>query len=296
MDAREFALHPADFGLPTREELVALRIWDLHYHGFIASGTGEAEADHTALRFYQERLGIERTFALDIGGTRDAPLAPSAFDKVQRRILEEQKDRLSGMVRVDPADPAGSLAKMETWIARGPCVGIKFVGLGRPGEVRCDHPNSDGIIRRAAELGAVIYIHTWLKVGGEPRRPGGGTLPGESRPEDVVALSRRHPGVPMICGHSGGDWELGARTVRAQRELLFEFAGTDPHAGSVDLAVRELGSERLVWGGHGASRSYATELAKVLDADLNAEQRRQILGGNVRRVWAGIFRARGYRL
>ena len=29
----EFALNPADYGIPTREELRKLRIWDMHYHG-----------------------------------------------------------------------------------------------------------------------------------------------------------------------------------------------------------------------------------------------------------------------
>jgi len=37
----------------------------------------------------------------------------------------------------------------------------------------------------------------------------------------------------------------------------------------VDYAIRELGVDRLVWGGHGPSRSYATELGKVLDADIS---------------------------
>ena len=296
MNARDFALDPAAFGLPTRDELVALRIWDLHYHGFIGADSGKALADHAALQFYQERFGIERSFSVDLGGKRDAVLEPSDFDATARRVLEEQKDRLSGIVRIDPADPVRSVAKMDAWIERGPCVGIKYVPIGGKGALRCDHPNNDLIIRRAAELGAVVYIHTWLKVGGERHRIGGGNLEGESTPQDVVTLSQRFPGVPLICGHSGGDWEIGIRTIRAHPDILLEFAGSDPNSGAVDLAVRELGVERLVWGGHGASRSYATELAKVFDADLTHEQRKLILGGNLRRVWSKIFRARGYRL
>jgi len=296
MNAREFALDPAAFGLPTREQLVALRIWDLHYHGFIGADSGKALADHAALQFYQERFGIERSFSVDIGGRRDAVLEPAEFDAVGRRILEEQKDRLSGLIRIDPSDPERSVAKMNAWIAEGPCVGIKYVPLGGKTPLRCDHPNNDPIIRRAVELGAVIYIHTWLKVGGDGHRIGGGNLDGESTPADVVTLSRRFPGVPLICGHSGGDWEIGIRTVRAHPDILLEFAGTDANSGAVDLAVRELGVKRLVWGGHGASRSYATELAKVFDADLTFEERQLIFGGNLRRIGARIFRARGYRL
>jgi hypothetical protein len=37
MNAREFHFNPADYGLPTRDELVAYRIWDNHFHGFAAA-------------------------------------------------------------------------------------------------------------------------------------------------------------------------------------------------------------------------------------------------------------------
>jgi hypothetical protein len=34
----------------------------------------------------------------------------------------------------------------------------------------------------------------------------------------------------------------------------------------ISHAIRELGMDRLVWGGHGPSRRFATEQGKVLDA------------------------------
>ncbi|MBW8884503.1 MAG: amidohydrolase, partial [Planctomycetia bacterium] len=59
---------------------------------------------------------------------------------------------------------------------------------------------------------------------------------------------------------------------------------------------REVGISRLIWGGHGPSRSYSTELSKVLDADLTHEQRLAIFGGNLRRLAEPIFRQKGYKL
>jgi hypothetical protein len=64
----------------------------------------------------------------------------------------------------------------------------------------------------------------------------------------------------------------------------------------VDYTVGQIGVSRLIWGGHGPSRSYSTELSKVLDADLNFEQRLQIFGGNLRRIAGPIFRAKGLGL
>jgi predicted TIM-barrel fold metal-dependent hydrolase len=189
----------------------------------------------------------------------------------------------------------GSCLKIDEWVGDGPCVGIKYYG-GNPGGVRCSHPDNDVIIRQAAKLNALIYIHTWYQMGGEPRRPGGANVAGESTPEDAALLARRFPEVPLICGHSGGDWELGVRAVRKFKNVYIEFSGSDPHSGQVDFTVTEVGADRLVWGGHGPSRSYSTELAKVFDADLTKDQREKIFGGNLRRLAGAIFRKKGYKL
>jgi hypothetical protein len=297
MKATEFSLPLADFGLPSREQLQELRIWDLHYHGMLDLAPGDlAGRDHQEMLFYAERFGIERLIALDMGGQRKTPLKSFPGEAVQQRLLQEQKDRLSGIVVIDPSEPERSVEQMEKWIRHGLCVGIKYRGWGNRDSLKCDHPNNDVIIEAARKLNALIYVHTWIKVGGEPRRPGGGAYDGENTPWDLIRLARRFPEVPFVCGHGGGDWEIGAQVVRPHKNILFEFAGSDPHSGAVDYAVRELGIDRIVWGGHGPSRSYSTELAKVLDADLTRAQRMQVLGGNVRRTWAAIFKQRGYRL
>ena len=178
---------------------------------------------------------------------------------------------------------------------KGPCVGIKYYG-GNPKGIPCSHADNDAIIRQAAKLNALVYIHTWFQVGGAPRRPGGANQSGESTPEDVALLARRFPDFPLICGHSGGDWELGVRAVRPFKNVFIEFSGSDPHSGQVDFTVAEVGADRLVWGGHGPSRSYATELAKVFDADLTQAQREKIFGGNLRRLAEPIFRKKKYKL
>ncbi len=200
---------------------------------------------------------------------------------------------MSGIIRIDPSQPDATLEHMEKWIRNGPCVGIKYI-LAAEGDITCSHPNNDAIIELADELDAVIYIHTWLKVGGEPRRPGGGNLQGESTPMDVAELASRFPDVPMVCGHSGGDWELAARAVRPHDNVLFEFAGSPPWSGMVDYAHNWVGEDRLIWGGHITSRSYANEMSKMLDADLTDAQRIKAFGGNLRRIAAPIMERKGH--
>src|SRR5581483_4807937 len=97
----------------------------------------------------------------------------------------------------------------------GPMVGVKLWVAKR-----CSAQELDPIIARATELKAPILQHTWLKATGN--------LPGESTPQDLVELAGRHPKAALICGHTGGDWELGLRVVRASPSLVVETGGSDP--------------------------------------------------------------------
>ncbi len=292
MGPLDFALNPSDYGLPTRDELLSYRIWDNHFHGFAAA---DPIAQYENNNFFVERMGIEHSIAMEVGGTLEKPFDPYPHDVEILKILERDKQRLSGRTPIDPAFPAESCAKIEKWIRDGPCIGIKYPGTGTKA-ITCSHPNNDPIMRLAAEFNVHVYIHTWLKVGGTPRLPGGGNLESESTPMDVAVIAQRFPQVTIICGHSGGDWELGVRAVRPFKNVFLEFAGSDPHSGMVDYAVKELGAERLVWGGHGPSRSYATELGKVLDADISKADRMKILGSNLRRICAPALAKKGLKI
>lgn len=279
-----FAYDPRDFGIPTREELVDLRIWDLHFHGF-----NQMEK----VMPFIDRFGVEKLFALGFGRLQgETPDETRRIAAERRAELAQWRDRVFGVIVIDPGDPDGSVELMKEWIENGPCVGIKYSGRNQAG-VTCAHPNNDPIIRYAAELGAVIYIHTWIKVDATPRYPGSNNNPGESTPMDVAVLAQRFPDVPMICGHQGGDWELGTRAIRATPNVYFEFSGADPEAGQVDFAVKELGAERIVWGGHHPTRSFGNELSTVFNADLSHRQRKQILGENLRRLSAAILKDKG---
>src|SRR5918994_4303532 len=92
--AREFSLNPSAYGLPTRDDLVKLRIWDMHYHGFLGGGMRQ----HDENLFYVERMGIERMLSLDIAGSPTDPLGASVPPERKREIreyLEMNADRVS---------------------------------------------------------------------------------------------------------------------------------------------------------------------------------------------------------
>jgi predicted TIM-barrel fold metal-dependent hydrolase len=260
------------------------RIWDNHCH--LGRGPGRTAAERAAfLLSVADRMGIEKLcvhLGLMLEGNPQDPTPEhlrSDNDAVLKAI-EVGKGRILGYVYLNPNHLEFSLRELDRCVRDGPMVGVKLWVAKR-----CSDPALDPIVKRAAELQAPIYQHTWMKVGGND--------PGESSPLDVMELARRHPGVQLMCGHSGGDWERGIRAIRSNPNVLLEIAGSDPCSGFVEMAVRELGADRIVYGSDVGGRSYASQLAKVHAAAVSEEAKAAALGGNLRRLLGPILKAKG---
>ncbi len=232
-----------------------------------------------------DRLGIER-LCVYMGMTWSHDPAPDRFraenDEVLRAI-RKFPDRTFGFVYLNPKHVEASLAELDRCVAHGPMVGVKLWVAHR-----CSAPELDPIIRRAAELKAVIFQHTWFNATGNK--------PGESTPLELVELARRHPATPIICGHTGGDWEQGIRAIRSQTNLYADLAGSEPVAGGTEMAVRELGAERIIYGSDAGGRSFSSQLAKVFGANIPEPARRLILGENLKRLMLPILKTKGIKL
>jgi predicted TIM-barrel fold metal-dependent hydrolase len=83
--------------------------------------------------------------------------------------------------------------------------------------------------------------------------------------------------------------------VRPHANVAVDLGGSDPTAGFVETAVRELGASRILYGSDAPGRSFATQLAKVMGADISDDARRLILGGNLKRLLTPILAAKGVR-
>jgi predicted TIM-barrel fold metal-dependent hydrolase len=259
-------------------------IWDLHCHisGFDGRTPDEKMAE--TIR-YADRMGIDRVCTY-MGYSMLEDPTPEELRVQNDQVLQaisHWHDRAFGFVYLSPHYLQFSLDEFNRCVRDGPMVGVKL-WVAR----RAHLPELDPIIERAAALQAVIFQHTWIKTDGN--------LPGESAPADLAELARRHPAVPIICGHTGGNWELGIRTIRGVKNLYSDLAGSDPTAGFVEMAVRELGPDRVIYGSDAGGRSFASQLGKVMGARIPEAARPLILGGNLRRLMTPILQAKGVRL
>ncbi len=261
-----------------------MEIWDLHCH---LSGVPGRTPDERMARLIEiaGRMGVTR-LCVFMGMEWSYDPSPETFRKENDEVIQALShwhDRAFGFAYLNPKHLEASLDELNRCVRDGPLVGVKLWVAER-----CTARELDPIVERAAELKAVIFQHTWLKATGN--------LPGESTPMDLAALAARHPGAAIVCGHSGGDWEQGIRAIRPHRNVYTDLGGGDPTAGFTEMAVRELGAERVLFGSDAGGRSFASQIAKVVGADISEPARRLILGENLKRLLAPILKAKGRTL
>jgi uncharacterized protein len=258
-------------------------IWDVHTHLSGVDGRTPDERMANLLRF-ADRLGVERV-CLMMGYPFLADPTPDQLRQQNDQALQalaHYHDRAFGFVYLSGNHPAASLRELDRCVKDGPMVGVKL-WIAR----RCHEAELDAIVKRAAELKAPILQHTWFKARGN--------LPGESNSLDLAALAMRHPTASFVCGHAGGDWPLGIRAVRGRPNVAVETGGGDPTTGFVEMAVRELGADRVLFGSDAGGRTFASQLAKVQGADVPDAAKRLVLKENLKRLLAPILAAKGVK-
>ena len=268
-------------GGETARDAGADMIWDLHCHFSGVSGTTVEERTSQILKF-ADRMGVQR-LVFFMGWPWSRNPTPEVFRKENDQVIQALSrwpDRLLGFAYLNGEYPEECLKEIDRCIKDGPMVGIKL-WVAR----KCSDEAMDPIIQRCGELKAAIFQHTWLKVEGN--------YPGESTPMDLALLAARHPSVPIICGHTGGDWTRGIRAIRTHKNVSIGIGGSEPTSGFVEMAVRELGAERILYGSDVGGRSFSSQLAKVYGAEIPAQAKALILGKNLQRMLTPILTAKG---
>ena len=281
---------PGQLGLPTAAQLKKYRIWDSYFTPSFSSpgadGSSRLIADIERTLPTIELGKIEKLcyFAhVGIGTTIDADLEKllRTNPAVITKPLKQWPEMLLGMIQLNGNNVRGSLDAINRWLRDGPMLGVYFPG-GGPGAMTCTNKNFHPLIERIQALGGVIMQHTWFKTGGKQG-------PGESTPSELTELAAKFPEQKFLCAHAGGEWERGIRAIKNSPNVLIETSGFDPTAGFIEMAVRELGADRIIFGSHLPSRSLGTELGKVIGASITEKEKNLILGANYRKLLQPIL-------
>ncbi len=257
-----------------------MEIWDGHCH---ISGYAGTPAERVGgMVKLADRMNVER-LCIFMGTKFHTEPTPEQMIAANDEILEALSvwsERAFGFVYLSPQHLDTSLAELNRCVGKGPMVAIKLWVAQH-----CDTPEVDTIVKRAIQLKAPIFQHTWNKITGN--------LPGESTAVELARVAARHPKATFICGHTGGDWERGIRAIRDHENIYADLGGGDPTSGFTEMAVRELGAHRILFGSDIPGRSYGSQLAKVYGARIEEYQKSLILGENMKRILRPILDEKG---
>jgi len=123
--------------------------------------------------------------------------------------------------------------------------------------------------------GVPVLSHTW---GGDPH----------SRPGLFREIAREFPRVPILLGHSGGTWagaDEALAAAAATEMLSCDLASSHLKQGLLERMVREIGSERIVFGSDLPFIDCRAQVGYVASARISDEDKRRIFGLNAARLF-----------
>jgi hypothetical protein len=187
--------------------------------------------------------------------------------------VTQHKDRFYGLARIDPWQGEDALQHLkqarEEWGLHGL--------LLHPWEETFQV--ADGLIDPLLEYAQSERFPVFIETG----------YPLVAHPLDIAEIARRFPEVTFIGTH-GLQLDSAAFALvdaeRAMREcdnLIMETSGM--YAPEVmERIVEDLGEHRLMFGSHSPWYNQELELKRAQLLDLNARQKKAVLGGNVARI------------
>ena len=137
-------------------------------------------------------------------------------------------------------------------------------------EVSINEPRTVDILKLAAEYGFPVLAH--------------------SEPSECEALGDKVPEATLIMAHMGntllakGDWNRAIMAAERTENVYLDICGSPINVPFLEEACERVGANRIIFGSDLPLFDQRLQIAKVLDAEITDEERRLILGGNIKRL------------
>jgi predicted TIM-barrel fold metal-dependent hydrolase len=246
-------------------------IIDMHTHIWSdASGVRVRASDERALVEMADRFNIEAIVVIPLFGGLSPGEGEVAAGNEAAAALAARDARVKPMVTVYPRHERSSMEQLKRWMDAGFC-GLKiWVSFA-------DEPCVFPLIEKMIELGRPTLIHAMHKSVGQ--------LPLESDPLNIANLARRYPEAKIILPHIGGNFYYTCDVIADVPNIYTDPSGTYCETGMLEHAVKVLGAGRILFGSDAPGADLVNNLAKVLAADISAEDQAAILAENARKLW-----------
>jgi predicted TIM-barrel fold metal-dependent hydrolase len=206
-----------------------------------------------------ERRGIDVAIVSSTEAIVDDMVAGNA------RLAEDLVGRpnLLGYLTLNPRYPELSAREMERY-ADGPGFAGFKIHTSYSGTAMGE-PRMAALFERMAASPRPLLIHTW----------------GAAAVRALAELAARHPRLPIIVAHAGGDaWREAISAAQEQPNMWLDFAMSTPERTRIERAVEALGAERVLFGSDATLFDPQYMLSCFAEAEIADEDRRRIMGQN----------------
>jgi hypothetical protein len=191
-----------------------------------------------------------------------------------RDALEREPSRFLGYYTWNPHYAAEQERELATFPPHEGFVGFKV----HPSEhgVPLTDPRYSPLFDYANAHRLPVLSHTW----------GGSSV---DSPELVSEVASRHPDMPFLMGHSGfGAWDASVRVAHECPNVYLELCAAYSVRGVIEKFVREIGSERVLYGTDLPWFDPAYVIGTVVWAEITDDDRRNILYRNAARLFPAV--------
>lgn len=247
---------------------------DAHAHLAVRSGNSNWEERDRQLVNAADRLGIDQ---LCCSLLTSRPGRPEEFIQGNRwaaDAAERYPGRILPYCYVNSGYWQVALDEIRHCVEE-----LGFIGVKLYNEYPFNEPVVWPVVELSVELGVPILVHaghSHYYVKEQPRMSDGGM---------IAETANRYPEAMIICGHvgGGGDWEWTIKALRAAPTAFLDTSGSVVDEGMIEMAVRVLGADRLLFA---CDMSMTAGIGKLRGARISDEDRRKIMGENMRRILA----------
>ncbi len=186
------------------------------------------------------------------------------------RLMKQYPDRIIGFATV-PSPYFGQKGLNELQRA------VEVFGMKGIGELETsvaypiDIPHWIAVLKKAAALKVPVLAHA---------SPFACARAADLVPDVTILLAHLGTGLGLTVG----EWIDTIEMAKTHPNMYLETCTSITSYGQIEMAVRELGSERIVFGTDSPLLDPAVMKAKITSADISAEAKENILGRNMARL------------
>lgn len=226
-----------------------------------------------------KNAGIDKICAF-LSGMCSSGTIDDTPNRVVMDLRERHPDEVIAFARVDAHDGPRARDELARLVEDH-----DFRGLKQSYKVKATDPAIFPLVEKTVELEIPILFHAFMDR--ERRADRIARTPEETSALELVELAQRYPEATIIMSHYNlGDWEYGLKAVRDVPSIYPCTSGSGIASGYVEAGVREVGTERVIFG---TDNGICGAMAKIHNAELTDEQRRMIFGENL----LGLLTKRG---